>query len=246
MVERGLVDSTFGNVSCRVSPPAGDEARGPVDGDPAVDVWSADAVYDATPEPAAGAGDLLLVSQTGSALDELAGVIDACRFDDATTVGITASSELVAHRAIYDGGPARTILHGHPPFCVILSMDCPRLDCPGLGQCHRACSEQRGLTTDLGVFVPIVPGEVGTGRYGLCHTLPPPSSMATDCSPPARATSATPSPRSPVWSAFVCGNTSAGWTNWRGDWLRSHRRLFPRPESVGLVLRKRNGEMRTG
>ncbi len=173
VVERGLVDSTFGNVSCRVSPPAGDEARGPVDGDPAVDVWSADAVYDATPEPAAGAGDLLLVSQTGSALDELAGVIDACRFDDATTVGITASSELVAHRAIYDGGPARTILHGHPPFCVILSMDCPRLDCPGLGQCHRACSEQRGLTTDLSVFVPIVPGEVGTGRYGLCHTLPP-------------------------------------------------------------------------
>lgn len=170
VVDRGLVDSTFGNVSCRVSPPAG--ATPSDDSLAAMDVWTADAVYDAAPEPP-GSGDLLLISQTGGALDELSGVIDACRFDGATTVGLTASSELVAHRAIYDGGPARTILHGHPPFSVILSMDCPKLDCPGLGQCHRACAEARGLTTDSGVFVPIVPGEVGAGRYGLCHTLPP-------------------------------------------------------------------------
>ncbi|GAB6125725.1 class II aldolase/adducin family protein [Humidesulfovibrio idahonensis] len=141
VVEYGLVDSSFGNVSCRQATPA---------------------------------GELLLISQTGSSLDELGGCIDPCRFDGTSCVGLTASSELVAHRAIYDGGPARTILHGHPRFAVILSMDCDKLDCPGLGQCHRACATPRGLLdAALGLDIPIVPGEVGTGPFGLCNTLPP-------------------------------------------------------------------------
>jgi len=141
VVEYGLVDSSFGNVSCRQMTPG---------------------------------GELLLISQTGSSLDELGGCIDPCRFDGASCVGLTASSELTAHRAIYDGGPARTILHGHPRFSVILSMDCERLDCPGLGQCHRACSQPRALCDEATRFdIPIVPGEVGTGPFGLCNTLPP-------------------------------------------------------------------------
>ncbi|MDR3641521.1 MAG: class II aldolase/adducin family protein [Humidesulfovibrio sp.] len=140
VVEYGLVDSSFGNVSCRQMAPS---------------------------------GELLLISQTGSSLDELGGCIDPCRFDGASCVGLTASSELTAHRAIYDGGPALAILHGHPRFAVILSMDCERLDCPGLGECHRACATPRGFTTDAGLDIPIVPGEVGTGPFGLCNTLPP-------------------------------------------------------------------------
>lgn len=140
VVEYGLVDSSFGNLSCRQKAPG---------------------------------GELLLISQTGSSLDELGGCIDPCRFDGASCVGLTASSELSAHQAIYEGGPARTILHGHPRFAVILSMDCEKLDCPGLGQCHRSCATPRGLATGGGLNIPIVPGEVGTGPFGLCHTLPP-------------------------------------------------------------------------
>jgi ribulose-5-phosphate 4-epimerase/fuculose-1-phosphate aldolase len=140
VVGYGLVDSSFGNLSCRQSVPG---------------------------------GELLLISQTGSSLDELGGCIDPCRFDGTSCVGLTASSELVAHQAIYEGGPARTILHGHPRFAVILSMDCDKLDCPGQGQCHRSCATPRGLATEHGLRIPIVPGEVGTGPFGLCNTLPP-------------------------------------------------------------------------
>lgn len=151
VVEYGLVDSSFGNVSCR----------------------------QATPE-----GELLLISQTGSSLDELSGCIDPCRFDGTSCVGLTASSEYSAHKAIYEGAgpdaPVTTILHGHPRFAVVLSLDCPKLDCELLGQCHRACATQRsitdatcGLDIPAHMDIPIVPGEVGTGPFGLCNTMPP-------------------------------------------------------------------------
>ncbi|HBI15215.1 MAG TPA: rRNA adenine dimethylase [Desulfobulbaceae bacterium] len=138
MIEAGLytvgfrlVDSYFGNISCRLD----------------------DTVY---------------ISQTGSSLDELAGCIDPCPLDGSSCAGITASSELVAHNEIYLRKASRTILHGHPPFAVILSMDCDVADCPNRGQCHVRCSLARFIRD-----VPIIPGEVGTGPTGLCHTLPP-------------------------------------------------------------------------
>jgi ribulose-5-phosphate 4-epimerase/fuculose-1-phosphate aldolase len=118
--------------------------------------------------------DLILISQTGSSLDDLAACIDPCRMDGHSCAALTASSEFSAHKAIYEGCGARAILHGHPRFAVILSLDCERLDCPGLGECHRACRTPRGVTLngrDIGI--PIVPGEVGTGPFGLCNTLPP-------------------------------------------------------------------------
>jgi ribulose-5-phosphate 4-epimerase/fuculose-1-phosphate aldolase len=141
VVDFGLVDSSFGNVSCRQQ----------------------------TPD-----GELLLISQTGSALDELNGLIDPCRMDGTSCVGLTASSEYPAHKAIYDGGPAKTILHGHPRFAVILSMDCEKPGCPGRGDCHRVCHTPRAVADPIrGLFIPIVPGEVGAGPFGLCNTLPP-------------------------------------------------------------------------
>lgn len=112
--------------------------------------------------------DIIYISQTGSSLDELAGCIDPCPLDGSSCAGITASSELVAHHEIYLRTSNRAILHGHPKFSVILSMDCDRVDCPNSGQCHIKCSEQRYIND-----IPIVPGEVGTGTTGLCHTLPP-------------------------------------------------------------------------
>ncbi|OGR40626.1 MAG: hypothetical protein A2051_13085 [Desulfovibrionales bacterium GWA2_65_9] len=148
-VEYGLVDSYFGNISYRL-------------------------------------GDTILISQTGSSLDELGACIDPCRMDGSSCAGLTASSEYSAHKAVYEaeqttgqagpdsGGGARAILHGHPRFSVILSLDCERLDCPKLGECHRACDTPRSVvSSSAGLNIPIVPGEVGTGPYGLCNTLPP-------------------------------------------------------------------------
>jgi len=144
-VDYGLVDSYFGNISYRLAAP------------------DADVIY---------------ISQTGSSLDDLAACIDPCRMDGKSCAALTASSEFSAHRAIYAdadaGAPVRAILHGHPRFAVILSLDCERLDCPLLGECHRACRTPRGVTLDgRDLDVPIVPGEVGNGPFGLCNTLPP-------------------------------------------------------------------------
>lgn len=112
--------------------------------------------------------DIIYISQTGSSLDELAGCIDPCPLDGSSCAGITASSELAAHRDIYLRTANRAILHGHPKFTVILSMDCDQADCPDRYRCHITCPRQRFIED-----IPIVPGEVGTGPTGLCHTLPP-------------------------------------------------------------------------
>jgi len=131
VVEYGLVDSFFGNISYRLN----------------------DTVY---------------ISQTGSSLDELEGCIDPCRMDGSTTHGLTASSELSAHEDVYRRTDDLCILHGHPKFSVIMSMDCPKKNCENRGQCHIKCTECRTVEG-----IPIVPGEVGTGPTGLCNTLPP-------------------------------------------------------------------------
>lgn len=112
--------------------------------------------------------DTLLISQTGSSLDELQSAIDPCPLDGSSCAGLTASSEFSAHKEIVLRAGATTILHGHPKFAVIRSMDCHQPDCPNRDACHVACTEQRFLG-DL----PIVPGEVGTGPRGLVNTLPP-------------------------------------------------------------------------
>ncbi len=112
--------------------------------------------------------EILYISQTGSSLDELRGCIDPVPLDGSSCVGITASSELSAHRAIVARGTHRTILHGHPKFSVILSLACEERNCELRGQCHLRCPRPRQAAG-----VPIVPGEVGTGPHGLCHTVPP-------------------------------------------------------------------------
>jgi ribulose-5-phosphate 4-epimerase/fuculose-1-phosphate aldolase len=112
--------------------------------------------------------DTVYISQTGSSLDELGDCIDPCPLDGSSCAGITASSELSAHNDILLRTKKQAILHGHPKFTVILSMDCEIADCPQRGQCHIKCSQERSIND-----IPIVPGEVGTGPTGLCNTLPP-------------------------------------------------------------------------
>jgi ribulose-5-phosphate 4-epimerase/fuculose-1-phosphate aldolase len=127
-VERGLVDSFFGNISAR-------------------------------------AGELIYISQTAASLDELQGCIDPVPTDNSSTTGITASSELLAHRKIFEQSGARVILHGHPKFAVIMSMLCENRDCP-IEDCWKDCPQVRHLGG-----TPVVAGEIGAG--GLAKRVPP-------------------------------------------------------------------------
>ena len=127
-VERGLVDSFFGNISAR-------------------------------------AGELIYISQTAASLDELKGCIDPVPTDNSSTTGITASSELLAHRKIFEETGARVILHGHPKFSVVMSMLCETRDCP-VKDCWKDCPHVRLLGG-----TPVVAGEIGAG--GLAKRVPP-------------------------------------------------------------------------
>ena len=127
-VERGLVDSFFGNIS----------------------------VY---------AGHTIYISQTAASLDELQGCIDPVALDDSSTAGITASSELLAHRLIYETSDARVILHGHPRFSVVMSMLCEEAACT-VKDCWKECPRVRFLGD-----TPVVAGEIGAG--GLAKRVPP-------------------------------------------------------------------------
>lgn len=115
--------------------------------------------------------ETLYISQTGSSLDELGGCIDPVPLNGSTSAGLTASSELSAHLETIALTGCKTILHGHPKFSVILSMDCDPVEkaaCTFNQHCHIKCPKKRFVGS-----TPIVPGEVGTGHFGLCHTLPP-------------------------------------------------------------------------
>lgn len=128
-VQRGLVDSFFGNISC-------------------------------------SDGGLIHISQTASSLDRLEGCIDPVPFGNSSTVGITASSELAAHRRIFDVTGCRTILHGHPRFAVIMSMLCEDSAGCTVTDCWKECPKVRILGG-----TPVVAGEIGAG--GLAKNVPP-------------------------------------------------------------------------
>ncbi len=118
-------------------------------------------------------GKTIFISQTASSLDELEDHIDPVQLDASSTAGITASSELPAHRAIYLSTGWRAVLHGHPKFSVILSMHCREEDC-GVEDCGRDCKRRRSAGG-----VPIVSGEIGAG--GLARTVPKATSEAGAC-----------------------------------------------------------------
>jgi ribulose-5-phosphate 4-epimerase/fuculose-1-phosphate aldolase len=126
-VEKGYVDSFFGNIS----------------------------YFD---------GKTIFISQTTSSLDELEGFIDPVPLDGSSTAGLSASSELPAHRGIYVSSDYHAVLHGHPRFSVIMSMHCEEENC-GIEDCNRFCSRARSACG-----VPIVAGETGAG--GLAASVP--------------------------------------------------------------------------
>ncbi len=114
-------------------------------------------------------GFTLYISRKGGALDELSGGIVAVPLESLSEPPETASTEFPAHREIVRATGRRAVLHGHPKFAVILSMDCEkREDCEGRDSCHSRCPERR-----FAGDVPVVAGEAGGGPSGLCHTVPP-------------------------------------------------------------------------
>jgi ribulose-5-phosphate 4-epimerase/fuculose-1-phosphate aldolase len=135
-VEKGLVDSFFGNISA----------------------------FD---------GSTIYISQTASSLDELEGHIVPVPLDGSSTAGISASSELPAHKAIYLTTDYRTVVHGHPKFSVIMSMHCTEEGCD-IEDCTRNCDRKR-----FACGVPVVTGETGAG--GLSRTVPPAVREAGAC-----------------------------------------------------------------
>jgi len=111
------------------------------------------------------AGNIIYISQTGASLDELTGCIDPVVLDDSSTAGLTASSELLAHRRIYEESDARVVLHGHPKFAVVMSMICEEKEC-SVSDCWKDCPKVRFLGD-----TPVVAGEIGAG--GLAKRVPP-------------------------------------------------------------------------
>lgn len=111
-------------------------------------------------------GTLIYISQTASSLDELDGCIDPVPFENSSTVGITASSELVAHRAIFETTGCRAIVHGHPRFAVVMSMLCAEKESCPVTDCWKDCAKVRLLGS-----TPVVAGEIGAG--GIARNVPP-------------------------------------------------------------------------
>lgn len=67
-------------------------------------------------------GDRILISMTGSMLDELEGHIVEVPLFESSPLDIRASIELAVHREIYKKASVLAILHGHSEFAVILSL----------------------------------------------------------------------------------------------------------------------------
>jgi ribulose-5-phosphate 4-epimerase/fuculose-1-phosphate aldolase len=114
------------------------------------------------------ADPVLYISRKGGALEELHGRIVSVSLADSAALPETASTEFPAHREIVLATGRRAVLHGHPKFAVILSLDCEKDDCEGRDACHTRCPHERSIGD-----IPIVAGEAGAGLFGLCHTVPP-------------------------------------------------------------------------
>ncbi len=111
--------------------------------------------------------DSVFISETSAALDELKGNVVQVPLDGRNCMALTASSEFSVHRRILTETPNTCILHGHPVFSVVLSMDCENENCPGRRHCYKRCPEKRKVCG-----FPVVSGEVGRGEFGISETVP--------------------------------------------------------------------------
>jgi len=105
--------------------------------------------------------DALLISATGSFLDDLEEAMVLTSLYQKNRQDKLASSELPAHRKILATGKARALLHGHPTFVVALS----------LFEASAKHTKVKHPPTICGV--PVVKGKTGGGRCGLDKALAP-------------------------------------------------------------------------
>ncbi|MFW6011476.1 MAG: class II aldolase/adducin family protein [Desulfosalsimonas sp.] len=112
-------------------------------------------------------GDNLYISSSGSFLDELEDDLVSVNIKDGACSGGKPSSELPTHLEIAASKDFRAVLHGHPLFTVIMSMDCQEENCTHRGSCHLDCPVTREISA-----IPIVTGETGGGSFGLNRTVP--------------------------------------------------------------------------
>lgn len=112
-------------------------------------------------------GGSIYISRTGASLDSLENDIVACPLDNSSCAGITASSEFATHRSILTSTDNILLLHGHPKFSVILSMDCQKENCDNADSCGKTCPEKKDVCG-----IPVVHGEIGSGEFGICRTVP--------------------------------------------------------------------------
>ncbi len=67
-------------------------------------------------------GDEVLITTTGSMLDELENEVVRLPLHHSSSLDIVASSELIVHRKIYQQTSALAIIHAHPVYAVIESL----------------------------------------------------------------------------------------------------------------------------
>lgn len=96
----------------------------------------------------------IYISESGSFLDDLEGHIIKVPLNGDINSDRQPSSEIEVHRNIYKTTNKKTVIHGHPLFTVILSLDCLPPGCTGSGD------------------TPIVPAESGDGNYNLENSVP--------------------------------------------------------------------------
>ncbi|MBD3345457.1 MAG: rRNA adenine dimethylase [Chitinivibrionales bacterium] len=111
---------------------------------------------------------MIHITRSGAPLDKLDGCIVACPVEGSSPAIACASSELPVHRAIVQNTHYRAILHSHPKFPVILSMDCNRHGCHPSDTCYTGCPYKRYIGT-----TPVVSGEGGAGEHSISKTVPP-------------------------------------------------------------------------
>jgi len=109
----------------------------------------------------------IYISKTGAFLDSLDNGIVECNIKGNDVCVENASSEFPSHLKIYKMTGYGSIIHGHPPFTVILSMDCDIEECQKSKRCFYTCNYEREVSG-----IPIVSGKTGSGRYGLDRVLP--------------------------------------------------------------------------
>lgn len=69
------------------------------------------------------AGSRMLITRTGSALDEIdENSVVEVDIDKPSSIDAIASSESIVHRAIYKNTRALAVIHAHPAFAVIESL----------------------------------------------------------------------------------------------------------------------------